>query len=787
MLEGFFERTANYYIPIQGHVRDDVLHLDDGSVYAMLSLTPQPWETAEEARLQDLKRRINHSYMQIAADTITLTFYDCRGEAPRSICPQNKFDTDFVRSLDAELREALFAKGLWQNEIFCGVRVSPQRYLGETIGEHVARHTKRAEEPNEARIGRLDEIIAQLRSEWKEYRPIRLGVRVEGRRAFSEIGEALLYAWTGVRRKVGLTNGRMGEALFSEHPVFDGDVIKFLFPGRVQYAAAFGMKHFPAWTWPGMFGPLLTAPYRCTTCQSYRFIGTPTAQGIMTKKRARMLLADDPADEQATDLKKAANNLASADYVFGDYSFAHFVFARSEEELNDAATSAWTVLANSGMIVAREHLGLEAAFASMMPGNNYYAPRPGYVASVNMASMVPFHGYHIGAERSRWGGPILMARSPTSGTPIRVHLHAGTGAESAANVLITGANGSGKTVLAAALIAFASSRARIFALDHKRGWQMLFRAMLSDYMVMGSGQPNFAPCKALDNTARNREFIIDAIRGCVLSDGNPRGFTPEDDRRLSLGVETVMDDDVPRRDRSIGAVRELLGSDPNGIGARLDKWCWGGELGWVLDAPTDEISLTGRRHGFDLTALLTNKRARGPALLYLLHRIELELDGNPILIPIDEGWSAVLDPVFAPLIDRGFRTIRSKNGGFVFISQSPGDIVHSEIGRTLVEQSQTQFHLANPYLSEEDFVGGMKRSKAEYKVLRSLPKGQGQFLLCQDGIESQVGHLPMHGMDKFLPILSGSEDDIRTFDRVEMEMRAVFQKFHEERLREAAE
>jgi len=184
---------------------------------------------------------------------------------------------------------------------------------------------------------------------------------------------------------------------------------------------------------------------------------------------------------------------------------------------------------------------------------------------------------------------------------------------------------------------------------------------------------------------------------------------------------------------------------------------------------------------------MTNKRARGPALLYLLYRIYLELNGDPMLIPLDEGWDAILDKVFAPLIDRLFRTIRSKNGSFILITQSPGDIVHNEIGRTLIEQSQTQIHLANPYLSEDDFVKGMKRTKAEYDVMRSIPKGQGIFLLCQDGVESQLAQLALHGMDKFISILSGSEEDIRLFDRVEAEMRAVFDRFHEEQVKEAAE
>ena len=69
--------------------------------------------------------------------------------------------------------------------------------------------------------------------------------------------------------------------MFSEHIVIDREFIKYLMPGKVWYGAAFGMKHFPAWTWPGMFAALLATPYANTVFHYFRFIPTATAQGIM--------------------------------------------------------------------------------------------------------------------------------------------------------------------------------------------------------------------------------------------------------------------------------------------------------------------------------------------------------------------------------------------------------------------------------------------------------------------------------------------------------------------------
>ena len=108
----------------------------------------------------------------------------------------------------------------------------------------------------------------------------------------------------------------------------------------------------------------------------------------------------------------------------------------------------------------------------------------------------------------------------------------------------------------------------------------------------------------------------------------------------------------------------FLGTSPNGAGAALAKWCYGNDLGWVLDAPVDTIDMTGDLNGYDMTGLLENPRARGPAMLTLFHYIELQLDGRPILIPNDEGWRSLLDATFRPMIEKRLRTIRSFGGAF---------------------------------------------------------------------------------------------------------------------------
>jgi type IV secretion system protein VirB4 len=248
--------------------------------------------------------------------------------------------------------------------------------------------------------------------------------------------------------------------------------------------------------------------------------------------------------------------------------------------------------------------------------------------------------------------------------------------------------------------------------------------MGGDYAVLGGGEPHFAPLKALDATPRNMEFLTDLIRGCIGG-----RMTEEEGRRLTLGLSTVME--LPPADRQLGELRAFFDNAPEGAGARLEKWCRRGELGWVIDAPVDTVSF-GKLSGLDTTALLDNPRARGPALAYLYHRIALLLDGSALLIPCDEGWRALVDPTFREI---------------------------SGIVNILVEQCPTQFHLSNPRGTRADYVDGLKLTPGQYDALRGLQGGQGLFLLVQ-GAQSVVAQLPLYGLDPFVRVLSAREEDL---------------------------
>jgi type IV secretion system protein VirB4 len=715
----------------------------------------------------------NTTLQNIAADTLTISTYQCRGMADPAFYPLRSYPSAFATGLSKRYRESLFDRSLFNNQLYIGLTISPARYAGDMVAEQIAKRRKAADDAPEDRIQRLLDICALIEAKMANYGVHRLGV-VERRNAlFSEIAEAIVFAMTGIWRPIGLTTGRMSSSMFSERIITGREAIEIRTPGWSSFAAMFGMREYPATTWPGMFSALSVAQYRCTLFQSFRFLAKATADSIMNRKQNFMIGAGDKAYEQIEELRVAGNDLMANKFVMGGHTLSVIAFADSMRQLTGVATTAWRDVADSGVVVAREGLALEAALLSLVPGNNKFWPRPGYLSSRNFAAMAPLHNFPQGPKRGHWGAPIAIFRG-IGGTPYRFHWHVGD----VGNTLITGETGSGKSLLAGFLIAMTTGRARVFAFDYKRGWELLFRALEGRYAVLGNGQPHLSPLKALDPTPKSMQFLNELIRGCTRQE-----LTGEEDRRLALGLATVMS--MPAEDRSMGEIMAFLGTNPNGAGAALAKWCYGNDLGWVIDAPVDTIDMTGDLNGYDMTALLDNPRARGPAMLTLFHYLELQIDGRPILIPNDEGWKALLDETFRPMIETRLRTIRSFGGVFVFLTQGPGEIKASDIANVLIEQCPTQIRLPVDRATKEDYVNVLKSTEGEWDAFRPLKKGSGMFLMVQGGSASVV-ELPLDRMEDEIATLSARQETLNVLDKLRaeaapMKTKAMLEEVHRQR------
>jgi type IV secretion system protein VirB4 len=438
------------------------------------------------------------------------------------------------------------------------------------------------------------------------------------------------------------------------------------------------------------------------------------------------------------------------------------VLGDSPKELADHMSKARAMLADSGLVVAREDLALEAAFWAQFPGNFKLRARPAAINSRNFAALAPFHTHPAGkAHGNHWGQAVALLRT-SAGSPFFFNFHVGD----IGHTFICGPTGSGKTVVQNFMLAELEKLGpqQVF-IDKDRGAEIFVRACGGTYLALKTGvQTGFAPFKALDYALpANRAFLSALVRQLTTPAG--RVLTAQEERAIEEAVAALAP--LPPEQRSISALRALLGQrDAGGIGARLERWCRSGPLGWVLDNETDALSLDARFLGFDMTHFLDHAEVRTPIMMYLFHRLAALVDGRRLVVDIDEFWKALGDDAFRGLAQDGLKTYRKQNAFMVFGTQSPADVLRSDISHTILEQCATKVFLPNPHAQARDYVEGFGLTEREFHLVREdLAVERRQFLVKQ-GLNSVVVELHLDGLGDQLAILSGRTETVELLDRL---------------------
>ena len=472
---------------------------------------------------------------------------------------------------------------------------------------------------------------------------------------------------------------------------------------------------------------------------------------------------------QVEAMEGALNDLINGDFVLGEYHYSLAVLGDTLDEVSKSVAKARTQLADAGFQTALIDLVADAAWFAQLPGNWRYRPREAKLTSRNFCGLACLHNFATGKrDGNPWGEAITIVKTP-SGQPLYLNFHVtpdkkdSLDEKALANTQIIGQAGAGKTVLELFLLAMAMKYGITAVLyDKDRGTEIAIRAMGGIYTVFRRGEQTGLNPFQMEPTEAVLDFWERLVRKLV-DIGVP--LPARDELDISRAVREVARMDKPLRRLSM--VRQLLPTvGENSLHARLAKWCAGGRLGWVFDNPTDRIDLAcSGLFGFDDTELLDDAEVSTPVTMYLLHLTENLIDGRRFIYVMTEFWKRLSDPVFTDFAKNKQKTIRKQNGLGIFDTQSPADVLRSEIASALIEQSATFFFLPNPRADYDDYVCGFKLTEAEFNIVRNLGENSRLFLVKQ-GHRSAIGRLDLAGLGDVLDVLSGTTDNVELLDTI---------------------
>ena len=481
-----------------------------------------------------------------------------------------------------------------------------------------------------------------------------------------------------------------------------------------KHIAVVALGGFPMESWPAMLSRLDGLPIAYRYSIRFHFLDQwdavkeintfrkGWAQGMtrlidqLTSKKNPRINRD--AAVMHEDAEQAEQEVRSGAVGAGFLTATIILMEEDEKRLLNQARETRRLLQSIGFAARIESINALEAWLGSLPGNGWANVRRPLINTMNLADLLPLSSAYTGLECNPCpfypeNSRCLAVLTTDGSTPYRFNLHEGD----LGHTLILGPTGSGKSTLLALIAAQfrAYPNSSIFAFDKGLSLYALTHGAGGDHYDIGRGELSFAPLQRLDESDEEFAFAANWLAG--LAELQKLTVLPAQRNAIHSALETLKAN--PPQMRSLTDFWHTLQNQE--LKEALRHYTMAGAMGNLLDAQTDSLELS-RLTVFEIESLMEMGESNLiPVLLYLFHRIEKALNGQPGLLILDEAWVMLGHPVFRDKIREWLKTYRRKNCAIILATQSISDAAGSGIMDVLAESMPTKIYLANLQAEDE--------------------------------------------------------------------------------------
>lgn len=246
---------------------------------------------------------------------------------------------------------------LWVNELFVTLVLHPGRDGADRAAALMRRLRRARRDDGEmmtAQVRRLEDAGRDLAQYLDRYTPRQLGLLERNGLWFSEPLEIMALILTGRRSPTPLVYGHLGAAAYTVRAIFGRETLELRDTAGERFGGILAIKEYPATTRPGLWDALLNARFGFVMAQSFAFLSKSAARAVMERKQNQMVSARDRAGSQIEGLSDALDDLVSNRFVMGEHQASVLVHGDTPADLADHLSKARAILADSGLVVARQ-------------------------------------------------------------------------------------------------------------------------------------------------------------------------------------------------------------------------------------------------------------------------------------------------------------------------------------------------------------------------------------------------------------------------------------------------
>lgn len=665
-------------------------------------------------------------------------------------------DDDFAAAVDAGWRGHLDGSELRDRTLTLTVMRRPSGMTRVPLAQR--RSIARLKEDTEAGLRQLGEVVGFLRSTFADQAP---------RMLTASSGELLGFLGslnTGQELPImqGSRYGYLAQDVANTRVTFRGPIFEISEgPAGRRFGTTFAVKTYPAKT-SCIALDELALPADMVITHSYVPVNSNLMAERIKRQQRLMKSSEDGALSLLAELTDALDDLEAKRLSFGDHHMTVTVFAETLDRLETLAGEIRNIASTSGIVLINEGFAARCHYFAQHPGMTSARARTAAITNRNFADLAALHRCRLGKQEHDlpWGEPITMIPTPErSAYRFSFHERGKPDREpSSGHTLILGRPGSGKSVLAAFLIAQARRLdARIIAFDYRQGLEMAVRALGGRYASIKAGQQTGLNPLRTETDERGQAWLSDWL--AILLARPERPLTP---------IQTNWIREVARQNAEAASptlqnwseLASLMVSAPDqgDLHQRLLEWSEG-RYGWIFGlSREDTFRLEGEVMGFDLTGILDaeSDRERMAVLSYLFRRVErLIEDRRRTIIVVDEAWKALDNEYFAERLNNWLVTARKQNAVVVMLTQYASQLVRTRTGKTIIEAVPTQILLPNTRAKPGDY-DMLALNEKELAVLMEAGTGS-RMALVRDDVGSVVIDADLSSLGPLVTVLGGMD------------------------------
>lgn len=403
------------------------------------------------------------------------------------------------------------------------------------------------------------------------------------------------------------------------------------------------------------------------------------------------------ADNMTNDADEALAEASSGLVAYGFFTSVVVIYDTDAEDVQKWAKEVRRMINNRGFVARIETINANEAFIGSIPGHVDYNVRRPLISTDNLSDIIPLNAIWAGSLYNPCplyppSSPALMQVSSRGSTSYRLNIHVGDVGHTA----VLGPTGAGKSVLLTMLMAqsLRYPDAQIFAFDKGLSAYSLCRGVSGNHYDIGDDEQPlcFQPLSLIDSDSY-LGWAAEWIESLVTLQGLVLG--PEKRKAIHNALLQLRVSPTRSLTEFNASVQDME------IREALEPYTISGPLGELLDAERDDFS-SSNFSVFEIEELM----GRGdkfllPVITYLFKRIEMQLDGRPSYLYIDEAWIVLQHPVFREKIKEWLKVLRKANCSVVLATQSLSDLSSSGIADVILESCPTKILLPNPSAGSE--------------------------------------------------------------------------------------